>query len=100
MSDVKRSRNIIEHDVMEGYLSGDSVRFEQKTIRGHAWQCTGCGHIWAKRWYAEECEKRGHKSSFTQEYWYKPEGYQTHGRAECNVYTREALNGKPVRVVG
>lgn len=81
----------ITHEIMEPHLSGDSVYYHEESIEGCAYRCNGCGLMWAKRWYAETCEKRGHKTSFDQVYTYRPEGFLTHGRYAENRYTRYAL---------
>jgi hypothetical protein len=39
---------------------------EHTAEQAHAWRCDGCGLVWEKRWHAETCTKRGHKTSFVQ----------------------------------
>lgn len=98
MSTVTTLRDYrIKHDVMEPHLSGDTVGYHQETVEGFAYRCDGCGSIWAKRWYAETCEKRGHKASFDQLYTYRLPGFQTHGQYGQTAYTRFRL-GRDKRI--
>ena len=97
MSTVTRLDTLIDHEVMEPHLSGDSLWYTEETIQqAKPWRCNGCGNIWAKKWHAETCEEREHRKSFDQKYAYKPEGYATPGSAtfgqvRFNVYTRRIV---------
>jgi len=80
--------NEIEHQVMEPRVTGDSVSYIEKTIKGFAWMCEGCNLVWAKRWYAETCSDRNHKPEFEQHYG----GYIENGaRKGGTSYTRISL---------
>ena len=98
MASVTRLADLpIEHEVMEPRISGDSIFYSEQTVTSCAWRCDGCGRIWAKKWYAETCGDRNHRSSFDQVYHYKCEGYTTTGRTAEARYTRWSL-GRDKRV--
>src|SRR5512141_2061531 len=90
-SSVTRLNEKVTHEIMEPYLSGDMLTYHEESITTNTWRCNACGLIWAKKWYAETCASRNHKTSFDQVYHYRPEGFLTHGRYAETRYTRYAL---------
>ena len=54
--------------VMQAHVSDRSVTFAEASYQGNAWRCEGCGLVWEKRWHAETCDKRDHRTSFVQQY--------------------------------
>lgn len=72
-------------DYMEPMLHG----YVQRTAEyASAWKCSDCGLVWQKKWYADTCGDRGHKSAFQQHYG----GYVLNGKYVGGTsYTRQAL---------
>jgi hypothetical protein len=96
MSNVTR-REQAATEMMTATMSGN---YEPHTLEyAHLWRCDGCGLVWQKRWHAETCEGRGHKTSFQQ----GPYGVQRveNGKAvgTLTYYTRQAVRREKVEVM-
>tara|TARA_Y100000310_G_scaffold249788_1_gene255910 strand:- start:1552 stop:1848 length:297 start_codon:yes stop_codon:yes gene_type:complete len=62
--------DVVETEMMEMRLSGEAlnVSYEQVGIQANSYGCTGCGLVWDRKWYAEQCEDRNHVSKWEQRY--------------------------------
>jgi hypothetical protein len=56
-------RGKCETAAMEPTVTGN---YYERSYEGYLWRCDGCGLLWTKRWHAETCESRGHKTMFKQ----------------------------------
>lgn len=64
------------------------------TANKHAWKCDGCGLVWPMRWHAQDCEARGHVTTFSQEY--HSGSLDAYGKPyPPRIFTREALRREP-----
>jgi hypothetical protein len=60
-----RQMEVTQACVMEMDRSG---YFHEVGVTKSAWQCLGCGLVWAIKWHSETCESRGHKAQWQQMY--------------------------------
>ena len=62
--------DVVETEMMEMRFSGVelNVSYEQVGIQSNSYGCTGCGLVWDRKWYAEQCEDRNHVSKWEQRY--------------------------------
>lgn len=60
-----RKMEPIEAAVMEPTMDGS---FNEYSVQKHAWMCEGCRLVWSRKAQAEDCEQRGHVSSYQQRY--------------------------------
>jgi hypothetical protein len=68
MSSVTR-RDKINTEIMEPHLTQNTFYYVETTVEQvSSWRCDGCGLVWEKKWHAESCENRDHKTSFEQRY--------------------------------
>ena len=80
----------IDTEIMEAHIVGDSFSYRENNVQKYAYKCTGCGLVWRMKWYAEDCETRGHKTSFEQKYY--SSRLNSYGKPyPPTVYTRYAM---------
>ena len=89
MSAIKRIGET-SSGMMEPHVdsSGEATYYVKKEITATTYGCTGCGLVWDRKRYAEECESRGHSTFFTQYYG----GYFENGKHVGGTeYRRQSL---------
>jgi hypothetical protein len=60
MSNVTQ-REQVEATMTEPLIDGG---YQERTYRGFAWRCDGCGLVWEKRHQAQGCEGRNHQGRY------------------------------------
>lgn len=92
MSNIKRCESV-ETTVMEPHISGKDLVYRETEVTKHAFQCLGCGLVWAIAWHAETCESRGHIATWQQMYC---QGIENGKPINPRYFPRYALRHDPI----
>lgn len=86
-----RKMETVSTEIMEPLMDGS---FREREVEKSAYQCTGCGLVWALKWHAETCGERDHKTQWFQRY---ATGPIVNGKPHSErFYPRTALRREPV----
>ena len=62
---TSRQMESIDTPIMEPLMDGG---FRETVVKKFAYQCLGCGLVWAIRWHADTCGQRNHTPTWAQRY--------------------------------
>lgn len=85
----------IEAAIQEPMYDGS---YRPAEVKKFAWMCDGCRLVWPMRHQARDCESRGHRSTYVQEYWTNGFDPTTGKPRPPTLHPREALRREPAYI--
>ena len=78
----------VSTSMMEPNMMSEVDIWREVGIEANTYGCTGCGLVWDRKWYAEQCEDRNHAHTWEQRYGGRIENERHVG---YKAYSRTAL---------